>query len=198
MRNRLFAIALIGCGGGGSSTPADDVVDPPQEAGVDTSGNEPAPGLFTVTSPAFTEGGSIPNENTCNGNNTSPQLDWSDPPAGTLSFAMVLTDKSNNLIHSVFYDIPASRTGLPADVDKAFAPADVPGMHTTKTLGGGNNFGYAGPCPPSIHTYEFAIIALDVATLPGLGMTTTQQQGKAAIDMHDIGTATLTGMYDPN
>ena len=56
--------------------------------------------------------------------------------------------------------------------------------------------GYLGPCPPVLHTYEFAVHALDVATLPGAMMNTNRAQAIAIIDMHRIGMpALLTGMY---
>jgi Raf kinase inhibitor-like YbhB/YbcL family protein len=131
---------------------------------------------------------------TCDGANTSPQLAWTNPPAGALSFAVVFTDNSNNLIHSVIYDIPPTVTELPADVEKVFEPTDVPGAKQTRSFAG--TLGYRGPCPPSLHTYEFALYALDIAALPNLTSNSTTMQGEAQILMHDIAVATLTGTYE--
>lgn len=191
----LAAMFTIGCGGDGENTP-----DPDGPVGSDASSDGPAAdgpaGTFTLTSTAFLEGQTIPTAHTCDGANTSPQLDWVDPPAGALSFAVVLVDLSfNNFHHSVIYDIPASRTGLPADIDKVFEPSDVPGAKQTRSFNNGPN-GYRGPCPPEQHTYELAIYALDVAALPELTMTSTAAQGEAAILMHDLAKATLTGTYE--
>jgi phosphatidylethanolamine-binding protein (PEBP) family uncharacterized protein len=58
-------------------------------------------------------------------------------------------------------------------------------------------FGYRGPCPPETHTYEFAVFALDVATLPNLTTAATLAQAKKQILLHDLGSATLTGTYTP-
>ena len=40
---------------------------------------------LTLTSPAFAEGGEIPPRYTCEGEDVSPPLAWSAPPAGTRS-----------------------------------------------------------------------------------------------------------------
>lgn len=191
----LLAVLFAACGGGDSPADPDGpaVTDGPGETDGPTPDGPSA--TFAVTSTAFTEGTTIPMEHTCNGNNTSPPLAWTGAPAGTLSFAMVLTDKSNNLIHSVIYDIPANRTDLPADIDKVFEPSDVPGAKQTKSFNNGP-LGYRGPCPPNLHTYEFAIIALDIANLPTLSANSTTLQGDAQIQMHDLAKVTLTGTYD--
>jgi Raf kinase inhibitor-like YbhB/YbcL family protein len=196
---RLATVAslflLVACGGGSDgpsdAPPGDD--DAP--TGDDAATDSPA-GVFAITSPLYDEGGAIPSSITCDGANTSPQLDWVAAPAGTLSYAIVFTDLNNMLIHSVIYDIPANLTGLPADVEKVFAPTDVAGAHQTRNFSG-NAFGYAGPCPPSTHTYEFKLYAIDVATLPGADMNTTRAQAKLIIEMHDLATTALTGMYTP-
>ncbi len=193
----LLAVLLAACGGGDSPADPDGpaVTDGPGETDGPTTPDGPA-GVLAITSTAFTEGTTIPMEHTCNGVNTSPPLTWTGAPAGTLSFAMVLTDKSNSLIHTVIYDIPASRTDLPADVDRAvFEPTDVPGAKQTKSFNNGP-LGYRGPCPPNLHTYEFALIALDVANLLSLDANSTTIQGNAQIQMHDLAKATLTGTYD--
>ena len=128
----------------------------------------------------LTEGGAIATVNTCDGANTSPALAWRNAPAGTMSFAVVLTDKTNGLVHSVIYDIPSTATGLPANVEKTYAPANVPGAHQTAAYNG--NRGYAGPCPPAgtPHTYEFAVHALNAAALPGERLTSARSQPCAA------------------
>ncbi len=193
-----LAVLLAACGGGDSPADPDGpaVTDGPGE----TDGPSPdGPAVaMTLTSTAFAEGGVIPDLHTCQGLDQSPQLTWTNPPVGTLSFAMVLTDKTpQDFVHSVIYDIPANLTELPADIEKVFAPTDVPGAHQTRSFGNGPN-GYRGPCPQTQHTYEFAVYALDVATLPGLTMNSTANQGNAAILMHDLAVARLTGTFDPN
>ncbi|MCW5806620.1 MAG: YbhB/YbcL family Raf kinase inhibitor-like protein [Deltaproteobacteria bacterium] len=191
MKRLAFVLAVAACGND-SNSPAIDAppaVDAPAPDG---------PGTFTLTSPMLTEGAAFALDNTCAGADVSPQFDWVSPPAGTMSFAMTLIDKTipNGFVHSVIYDIPGTATGLPADVDKAYEPADVPGAHQTASFRPQVR-GYAGPCPQQIHTYEFALHALDVAALPGATMQTNRQQAITLIEQHSLGKATLTGSHDP-
>ncbi len=196
MKRVLMLILFTACGGddGGSST-----ADAPTQGG-DAGGDAPstidAPaGGFALTSPSLTEGSMFNAANTCNGVNTSPQLDWTTGPAGTLSYAVVLTDKSfNNLIHWIIFDVSDAVTGLPANVEKAFAPSNVTGAHQTASFQAQTR-GYLGPCPPALHTYEFKLYALDVATLPGADMQTNRAQALALIEQHDLASTTLTGTY---
>jgi Raf kinase inhibitor-like YbhB/YbcL family protein len=198
----LALLLLIGCGGDdgddGDDTP---VIDGP--AGPDSSLSDAPNGppdspaaTFTLTSPAFAEGGVIPDENACAGANISPELNWTPGPAGTMGYAVVFTDTNNGFVHWVIYDIPASATGLPEDVDKTYAPADVPGAHQTTSYSPGTR-GYLGPCPGETHVYRFELVALDVLTLPGATMATNRSEAIAIIDMHQLARATLTGVFTP-
>jgi Raf kinase inhibitor-like YbhB/YbcL family protein len=195
---RILFVLLVACGNDHGTGPSGDIDAPagddaPPLDGPDTD----AAAALALTSPAFTEGGAIPQDQSCNGANTSPQLAWVGAPPSAMSFAVVLTDKSNALVHWVIYDIPASATGLPADVDKVFAPPDVAGAHQTASYQA-NVRGYNGPCPPNTHTYEFAVHVLDVAALPGATMQTNRAQAITLIDQHRIGMpAKLTGTYTP-
>lgn len=184
----ITVMAWAACGGkDGVSVDASAGDSPLIDAPIDAA---PA---FALTSPAFSDGMTIPAEHTCDGVNTSPVLAW-PPAAGARSYSLVFTDMSNALIHWVIYDIPATAAGLPADVDKVFQPPDVPGARQTTSFSG-NVRGYLGPCPPNLHTYQFALYALDVDALPGASMNTTRQQAEAIILDHDIAKATLTGTY---
>src|SRR5881275_786572 len=112
--------SLVGCGGDSSPSNADASVDTFHDAQFD------GPSLqFTLTSPTITDGGAFPLSGACTtkgGQNESPQLVFTNVPAGTQSFAVVLTDQSNSLVHCAIYDVPGTATGLPANVDKIYAP----------------------------------------------------------------------------
>jgi Raf kinase inhibitor-like YbhB/YbcL family protein len=182
---------LVAACGSDSSTAPDAAVEGPADAAID------APQPFTMSSPELMQQAFVA-ANTCDGANTSPQLAWSGYVANPQSFAVVFTDMSNDLVHWVIYDIPADATGLPANVMKAYAPTNVPGAHQTASYQAATR-GYLGPCPPpadQAHTYEFAVYALDVATLPGAMMNTTRAQAVPLIIEHQIAKATLTGTYD--
>lgn len=140
---RIVLVLLAACGGGSDPKATDAAID---GTTVDAAVDAPPAGAFTVTSPMLAAGALFDAANTCDGANTSPQLVWTAGPTGTMSYAVVFTDKTNALIHWIIYDIPASATGLPADVQKAYMPSNVTGAK--QTLSYQNVRGYLGPCPP--------------------------------------------------
>ncbi len=116
---------------------------------------EPASKLFRLSSPAFADNAILPLEyaggtlcgKDSRGGNVSPPLAWTDPPAGTKSFAVVMIDPDGRRglgsVHWLAYNIPASRTGLQEDEGGAPPPADItPGRNSRGAPG------YTGPCGP--------------------------------------------------
>jgi Raf kinase inhibitor-like YbhB/YbcL family protein len=148
---------------------------------------------LSLTSPAFSAGQPIPDAHSCDGNNDSPALNW-NALAAAKSYAVVLTDLSNSLVHWVLWDVPATTTML---------AGALPKMSTLSALGGARQLsynsvtGYVGPCPPAgaPHTYQFEVFALDVATLPGITMSSTRANVVTAIMMHDLSSAKLAGTF---
>jgi len=114
-----------------------------------------------LTSTAFSEGGMIPAQYTCNGPDVSPPLNWEDVPEETKSMALIADDPDapvGTWVHWVLYNLPADTHELQEDLPK------------TKVLPNGamqgtNDFrkiGYNGPCPPGgTHRYFFKLYALD-------------------------------------
>ena len=78
------------------------------------------PTAFRLRSSAFEQGGEIPRRYTCEGEDVSPPLAWSDPPAGTRSFALIVVDPDvpdpkapqRAWIHWIVYDLPADGQAL--------------------------------------------------------------------------------------
>ena len=146
-----------------------------------------------LTSTALADGQAIPAEFTCDGAGRSPPLQWSEPPAGTQSFALVVEDPDapkGTFRHWCVYDLPASTRQL----DTGAAQAGATGLSQTK-----NDFGEAGygpPCPPpgdKPHHYHFRLMALGVAELPG-----SPSDAKDLLDEsegHVLGSAELVGLY---
>jgi Raf kinase inhibitor-like YbhB/YbcL family protein len=200
MRTLLAVGAVIGAVGCSGEEPR-VMIDAAGSASVDAASiDSPEQLAFALTSPTITEGGVIPLTHVCmskGGANLSPQLAFANVPAGTMSFAVVLSDLSLQppFVHSAIYDIPGIATGLPADVEKVYAPTDVPGAHQTVSYQTSVR-GYAGPCPPNMHTYEFKIYALAGATLAGATMSTTKEQVVTMVATN-LGTATLTATFTP-
>lgn len=138
-----------------------------------------AQAVFTITSSSFKDGTMLAKKNAgankanpnCVGENVSPPFSWTNVPAGTTSFALVMTDPEGRGIgvdHWISYGIPASVTG--------FAEGEV-GKPSDKYVGGKGTAGqgiYLGPCTPpnqSPHHYTFILIATDLdskALPPGL------------------------------
>ena len=162
--------------------PADAMPSPD----ADTSG-------FLLTSVDFVDG-MIGVDQTCDGMNFSPKLAWTAWP-GAASYGVVLNDVTFDFLHSAIYDVDGAATLLPSGIERVYAPASPAGTHQAIAYDG--NFGYAGPCPPSVHTYELVLYALDVATLPGVDNTSTASDVEAALVDHALATTRLTGTYTP-
>src|SRR5947209_1354812 len=87
------------------------------QAQADTSANAPA---FTLSSPDLASGSFdkkfILGSFGCTGGNVSPAIQWSNPPAGTKSFALQMHDPDaptgSGFWHWAIYNLPASATGL--------------------------------------------------------------------------------------
>ena len=144
---------------------------------------------FSLTSPAFAEGGSIPRQHTCDGQDASPPLSWSDAPAEATSLALVVDDPdAGGFVHWVAFNMAASASGsLPAGYSAS--PDAAP-----QGRNGFGRIGYGGPCPPSgSHRYVFRLLALD-AMLPLAGAP-SERQVLAAADSHVLAEARLSGTY---
>jgi hypothetical protein len=135
---------------------------------------EAKPMDLVVKSGAFGQGGAIPSKYTCDGSDVSPPIAWTKGPEGTASYALVADDPdapAGTWVHWVIYNIPAAKTSLGENVDKAKKLGDG-------SMQGVNDFrkiGYGGPCPPGgTHRYYFKVYALDSALKAGPGLTKTQ------------------------
>jgi Raf kinase inhibitor-like YbhB/YbcL family protein len=120
-----------------------------------------------LTSPAFTEGETIPQKFSCDGEDISPELNWTDPPMGTQSFALIMDDPDaphGTWVHWVLYNIPPETRFLPENIpaEPTLSDGSVHGKNSFE------RFDYGGPCPPPgrTHRYFFKLYALD-AVLDG-------------------------------
>ncbi|MBL7065622.1 MAG: YbhB/YbcL family Raf kinase inhibitor-like protein [Anaerolineae bacterium] len=148
---------------------------------------------FELTSPAFAHGEPIPHQYTCDGEDISPPLRWSDPPQGAQSLALIADDPDapvGTWVHWVLYNLPAETRGLPEDVPP---DADLPdgsrhGRNSWRRLG------YGGPCPPGgTHRYFFKLYALD--TVLDLAPGASKKQLLQTIEGHVLAQAELMGVY---
>jgi len=117
-----------------------------------------------VLSSAFKEGGMIPQQYACDGEDTSPPLSWESVPEGTRSIAVIADDPDapgGTFVHWVLYDLPANVRELPESLPKEETPPSG-GTQGKNSFG---KIGYGGPCPPSgTHRYFFKVYALNART----------------------------------
>lgn len=153
---------------------------------------------FNLSSPAFADGGTIPERHTADGADLSPPLIWSDPPAGTASFALILDDPDappGVWVHWVLYDLPAEARELPEGVPPGGHLADGSRQGASWGVERFERVGYGGPSPPpgSPHRYVLQLIALDRRLDLPAGLTAHQL--RRAIRGHVLGEARLHGFY---
>jgi phosphatidylethanolamine-binding protein (PEBP) family uncharacterized protein len=192
------------------------------------SSDEQAPeSPFTVTSPAFGTGGDIPKDYTCEGRAFpvalgSPELDWTDGPAGTKSYAIVvkhlaivedLPATDPNYFKGfmwVIWDIPSSVHKLPANIARSQFPAEIPGAQQWSIR---NQFGFFAPCPNAdpapiaadpaakvVNEYGFEVYALstDKVALPARETDVTNYTWTLTkhLDTVNVGTTMLRAKSD--
>ncbi|HYL03927.1 MAG TPA: YbhB/YbcL family Raf kinase inhibitor-like protein [Steroidobacteraceae bacterium] len=162
-----------------------------------------AGGKFTLTSPDIAPGKKIAERQVfngfgCKGDNVSPALAWSNPPAGTRSFALLMHDPDaptgSGWWHWVVYDIPPGVSSLPpgaGDPHRNLMPAGI--------IQGRTDFGttgYGGPCPPpgKPHRYYLRLYALKVPRLEAPADATAALIG-FNVQANSLGVAELMGVY---
>ena len=147
-----------------------------------------------ITSPAFSEGQPIPAKYSCEGNDASPPLKWTNAPANTKSFALIADDPDapvGTWVHWVLYDLPPHATELPEDVAKT----QFTSSGAKQGLNSWPRLGYGGPCPPpgKPHRYFFKLYALD--TMLDLKPGATKKDVEAAMKGHILAEGQLMGRY---
>src|ERR1017187_8280178 len=121
-----------------------------------------APMALVLKSPTFAHGAEIPKKHTCEAADVSPALEWSGPPARTVSFALIMDDPdapAGTWVHWVLWNLPATAHELP----EAVAKQDQLGDGTREGRNSSRKIGYNGPCPPpgKPHRYFFRLYDLD-------------------------------------
>lgn len=116
-----------------------------------------------LVSSAFADGAAIPRRFTCDGENLSPPLQWSDAPGGTGSFVLLCEDPDapgGTWHHWAVYNIAASLS--------QFAEGAAQHGRLKQAVNDFRKSGYGGPCPPpggGPHHYQFRLLALVTARL---------------------------------
>ena len=156
---------------------------------------------MTLTTTAFADGGQIPAKYTQAGDQTSPALTWTNPPANTVSFLLHMHDMegvrnrtTDDQLHWLVWNIPPSVTALSEGVPQGAEMAN--GSRQTSASGPV----YRGPGAPAtgpMHHYTFEIFALDtkVDVPAGGDPFETRTNAIKAIQGHILGKAVLMGLF---
>jgi Raf kinase inhibitor-like YbhB/YbcL family protein len=144
---------------------------------------------FALETSAFDNAQAIPSRHTCEGEDVSPPLRWTNVPEGTRSLALVVDDPDapgGVFTHWIAWGLDPAAEGL--------------GEGESAPREGQNDFGttgYRGPCPPSghgRHRYVFRLYALD--SDPELAAGAARTELEQAIEGHVLTTAELVGTYE--
>ncbi len=148
-------------------------------------------GKLAVTSPAFPDGGTIPDRYSSYGQSVSPPLAWTGQPQGTRGYALVVQDPDaptpKPFIHWMIWNVPAGATKL--------EEGKVPEGSAQGKLMFVGTVGYMGPKPPAgpAHHYHVQLFALDqpLALADGgdYGALTAAMKG------HVLASGELVGLY---
>ncbi|HZE08185.1 MAG TPA: YbhB/YbcL family Raf kinase inhibitor-like protein [Gemmatimonadaceae bacterium] len=159
-------------------------------------------GRFTLRAPDLLSAGRIAashvyNGMGCSGQNISPMLVWSNPPAGTKSFAVTIYDPDaptgSGWWHWVMYNIPANTTSLAAGAGNG---RNAPRGSVQGTTDFGTR-GYGGPCPPpgdAPHHYHIKVFALKIDKIDAPGNATAAFIG-FNLNANKLATAEIIGRY---
>jgi phosphatidylethanolamine-binding protein (PEBP) family uncharacterized protein len=198
-----------GTSSGGSGTSTSGASDGSNSTSVDSAGSSTSADSnsssdtsdggdeFSLTSAAHMEGAEFDDKYTCEGKSffdmVIPPLQWSNPPAGTMSYAITFVDTfilEDDTIddmlgyHWAMLDIPTDVTSIAEGMEAA-----VTGARRI----GGQGGAFFGPCPDGREdTYAFTIHAIPTATLSYQGNSVAQ--AVAAIETASLGSAVLTGV----
>lgn len=156
------------------------------------------PGM-ALTSPDFEDGGIIPDKFTqAVPMPVSPRLEWTNVPAGTQSFVLIMHDPDNALnkgtddvLHWIMFNIPGTARSLAGGL-----PSDAKLPDGTIQAKGIRNVGYMGPGNAAInpyHHYTLELYALDDKL--SLGPDATRAEVMKAMEGHTTGKAVLVGRF---
>ena len=132
--------------------------------------------VLSLTTPAWTDGSSIPAKYTQAGAQVSPPLAWSNVPDGVQSFVLIARDTdaaigagTDDILHWMLWNIPASARSLAEAVPHGNQLPDG-----TRQISASGPY-YRGPGAPAsgpAHHYVFELYALDATIdVPAVGQS---------------------------
>jgi Raf kinase inhibitor-like YbhB/YbcL family protein len=167
----------------------------------------PRPTPMVLTTTAWADGQQIPVRYTQAGEQVSPELKWTNVPAGTVSFVVNMLDPDVAVNktpepqpHWIVWNIPANATGLPEGMKPG---AELPDGIRQISASGPQYRGPGAAANGPLHHYTFEVYALD--TKIDVSPSTNAAQVAAAVETrqavmkamqgHVIGKAVYVGLF---
>lgn len=143
-----------------------------------------------MTSPDLVEGGEIPVEHTCDGEDVAPRLAWT-LPQGTSTVVLIVDDPDapgDAFVHwGLFMRGPVTEAGPEL------------GTGTTPARNDFGTAGWGGPCPPAgdgPHTYRFRMWALSETWDSADSVMDVDQLREIVEDSTIVGVGELSATYE--
>jgi Raf kinase inhibitor-like YbhB/YbcL family protein len=170
-----------------------------------TNAQRPTPMILTIT--GWADGTIIPPRHTQAGEQVSPELKWTNVPAGTQSFVVNMLDPDVSVQrgtetqpHWIVWNIPASATGLPEGMKPG---AEQPDGIRQISASGPQYRGPGAAANGPLHHYTFEVYALDTKidvaastnATPIQAALETRAAVMKAMQGHVIGKAVYVGLF---
>ena len=164
-------------------------------------GGAPAAPPMTLTTNGWPDGADIPAKYTQAGEQISPELHWTNTPAGTQTFVLLMHDPdvaangtTDDQLHWLVWNIPGTATGLPEHVAQG-SPRPDGSMQVSAT-----GPVYRGPGAPATgpkHHYTIEVFALDtkLEVQPAATWQETRANVVKAMQGHVKGKAVYVGLF---
>jgi Raf kinase inhibitor-like YbhB/YbcL family protein len=155
------------------------------------------PARLVLRSSALMDGGRMP-EKYAGAMGISPPFEWTNVPAGTVSFALILHDANGTPqntsfepVQWVLWNIPGTARSLPEGIP---AGSQVPdGTQQGKTNQGTNSYRGSNPPPGDLHHLLFDFYALDqILNVPN---DASRDDLLHAMDKHTLGKTVFVSTY---
>lgn len=150
-------------------------------------------GTIEITSPAFTDGGPIPQKHAGKGvgDNVSPALQWTGVPADTKQLVLIMDDLDVPMPKPLMHTTAVIEPDVGGLGEGELKPGTA-GVRLVKAFGDT----YVGPAPipgHGPHHYRFVVLALDERVPDGV---TDSKALLSAVAGHVVARGVLTGTYE--
>ena len=153
---------------------------------------------MTLTSPAFEDGGTMPDRYTQDGESLFPPLYWDNVPEEARSLALIVEDADapfpRPLVHAVLHSIPAGLSGIPEGGVTRQVQRSPLGFKAGRNSV--SRTGWMAPSPiPGHGPHRYAFQLLAIAAMPQFSSPPGRGTLLRAVRSQLIASARLIGVY---